>query len=57
MFTVSFYMLLSVLERTSIPDGVRLAGEITVWLALALTLGSAVHYLWRNRLLIQRLGM
>lgn len=57
MFTVSFYMLLSVLERSVIPYGVRLAGEITVWLALVLTVGSAIHYLWRNRLLIQRLGM
>lgn len=57
MLTVSFYMLLSVLERSSIPRGVILAGEVTVWVALILTVGSAVHYLWRNRALIQRLGM
>lgn len=57
MFTVSFYMFLSVLDRASIPKGFLLTGEISVWLALVLTMASAVHYLWRNRLLLQRLGM
>lgn len=57
MFTVSFYMLLSVLDRSSIPDGVLLAGNVSVWAAIILTVGSALHYLWRSRPLLQRLGM
>lgn len=57
MFTVSFFMLLSVVERTDIPAGVLAVGDASIWLALFLTVTSAVHYLWRNRLLVQRLGM
>jgi len=57
MLTVSFYMLISVIESPSIPEGILVAGNAAVWLALVLTVVSAIHYLWRNRLLIQRLGM
>lgn len=57
MLTVSFYMLMSVLDRSSISEGILLAGNVTVWTAMVLTVVSAIHYLWRNRLLIQRLGM
>ncbi len=57
MTTVSFFMLLSVLDRSVIPRGVRLTGDILIILALSLTVASALHYLWRNRLLLQRLGM
>jgi len=50
-------MLLSVLDRSSLPEAVLVAGNATVWIAMVLTIVSAIHYLWRNRLLIQRLGM
>lgn len=57
MFTVSFYMLVSVLHRAYIPGNIVLFGSVCMWAALILTVVSAVHYLWRNRLIVQRLGM
>lgn len=57
MFTVSYYMLLSVLELNSIPEVAALVGTVSLWIAILLTVTSAVHYLWRNRNLLQRLGM
>ncbi|PIE51564.1 CDP-diacylglycerol--glycerol-3-phosphate 3-phosphatidyltransferase [Candidatus Fermentibacteria bacterium] len=57
MFTVSYFMLVSVLDSNSAGRVVLLAGNIAVWIAIVLTVASALHYLWRNRMLIQRLGM
>ncbi len=57
MFTVSYYMLLSLLRMDSIPKVASLTGEVTMWIALVLTLISAFHYFWRNRNVLQRLGM
>lgn len=57
MFTVSYYMLLSLLKLDSIPRIASLTGEVAMWVALVLTLISAFHYFWRNRSVLQRLGM
>ncbi|MCK5841601.1 MAG: CDP-diacylglycerol--glycerol-3-phosphate 3-phosphatidyltransferase, partial [Candidatus Sabulitectum sp.] len=57
MFTVSFYMLLSVLYLSDIPEAASLTGSVSMWIALILTVISAFHYFWRNRSILQRLGM
>ncbi len=57
MLTVSYYMLLSVISPNLISRTVSVVGLIFMWVALALTVISAVHYFLRNRTLIQRLGM
>ncbi len=57
MFTVSFFMLISVLQHDSVNSWVKLFGDISIWCAMVLTIASALHYLWRSRLLLQRLGM
>ena len=57
MFSVSYYMLLSVLKLGSIPHVASLVGVISMWLALVLTVVSALFYFWRNRNILQRLVM
>jgi CDP-diacylglycerol---glycerol-3-phosphate 3-phosphatidyltransferase len=57
MFTVSLFMLLSVIDLEAVSDRVLFAADIIVFVTVSLTVASAVHYLWRNRALIQRLGL
>lgn len=57
MFSVSYYMLLSALELNTTPGVASLVGEVSMWIALILTVISAFHYFWRNRSVLQRLGM
>ncbi len=57
MFSVSYYMLLSVLNLEAIPRSASFVGEAAMWVALVLTVVSAIHYFWRNRNILQRLGM
>ncbi|MCD4708404.1 MAG: CDP-diacylglycerol--glycerol-3-phosphate 3-phosphatidyltransferase [Candidatus Sabulitectum sp.] len=57
MFSVSYYMLLSVLEQSTIPRIASVIGIVSMWIALVLTVVSAFHYFWRNRSVLQRLGM
>ncbi|MCD6587378.1 MAG: CDP-diacylglycerol--glycerol-3-phosphate 3-phosphatidyltransferase [Candidatus Fermentibacteraceae bacterium] len=57
MFSVSYYMLLSVLKLDAIPRAASIIGETAMWAALVLTVVSALHYFWRNRNILQRLGM
>ncbi len=57
MFTVSYYMFLTVLQLNSIPEYLSVIGEISIWIALLLTVISGFHYFWRNRSVLQRLSM
>ncbi len=57
MFTVSYYMFLTVLQLNSIPESLSVIGEISIWIALLLTVISGFHYFWRNRSVLQRLSM
>lgn len=57
MFTVSYFMLISVLKQDSIQSWLTVVGDVAVWCAIVLTVASALHYLWRSRGLLQRLGM
>ena len=57
MFAVSYFMLISVMEMNSSPEFLFIFGDISMWIALILTVISAVHYFWRNRSVLQRLGM
>jgi CDP-diacylglycerol--glycerol-3-phosphate 3-phosphatidyltransferase len=57
MFTVSYFMLLTVLDLSIVPKMVSLIGTVSIWSSVILTVVSAVHYLWRNRSVLQRLGM
>lgn len=57
MFSVSYYMFLSVLELNTIPRAASIAGKVSMWVALILTVISAFRYFWNNRSVIQRLGM
>jgi CDP-diacylglycerol--glycerol-3-phosphate 3-phosphatidyltransferase len=57
MFSVSYYMLISVLKLNPVPRMVSLTGEVSMWAAVILTVVSALHYFWRNRNILQRLGM
>lgn len=57
MFTVSFFMLLAVLDLQRIPAAVSIIGSVSLWSSVILTVTSAIHYLWRNRNVLQRLGM
>ncbi len=57
MLTVSFYMFVSVRASNIVPKTAEITGIILMWLAIVLTVVSAAHYFWRNRSVLQRLGM
>ncbi len=57
MLTVTFYMFMSVLDFNTVPKTAEITGIIFMWFAIVLTVVSAAHYFWRNRSVLQRLGM